>query len=136
MSSLPIEKVVWLEPGRGIRATGMIPYSLEFFQDHFPAFPILPGVLSLEILKKTAESYFQKVQDAISEIRCFLKQIQQVKFSHYLKPGEKWESHLELLAQEGGQTHWNARLYHNGKTAVSARMALNVIRGFEDLVTS
>ncbi len=130
MSSLSIDKVVWLEPGRGIRATGMIPYSLEFFQDHFPAFPILPGVLSLEILKRTAESYFQKVQDAVSEIRCFLKQIQQVKFSHYLKPGEKWESHLDLLAQEGDETRWMARLYHDGQTAVSARMVLSGTSGF------
>ncbi len=125
MKSLPIEKVIWFEPGQGIRAAGVIPPSLEFFQDHFPSFPILPGVLSLEILKRTAECYLQRIQNELEEVHSFLEQVHQVKFSDYLKPGEEWESYLILTTQQGNETHWSGRLYHQGKVAVSARMLLN-----------
>lgn len=125
MSDLLIDEVVWLEAGKGITARGKIPENSEFFQDHFPDFPVLPGVLALEMLKRTAEHYLQAVHQA-SEEHHYLKQIRATKFHTYLKPGDEWESQLELVSSTGEESHWNARLFHEGKVAVSAKLVLSL----------
>lgn len=123
MSKLSIESVVSCRKGEGIVAKGRIPEGSEFFQDHFPGFPVLPGVLALEMLKQTAESYLQAEGSSHSE-KFFLKHIRATKFHTYLKPGDEWESRLELMSTQADETHWNARLFHQGKVAVSAHLVL------------
>lgn len=110
------EKILWNRAGEGIAASGKVPASAEFFQDHFPAFPVLPGVLSLDILKKTAEVYLGK--------KCRVLKAANVKFSSYLKPGDDWESQLKLAAHNGADSEWDAKLTHQNKTAASAKIFL------------
>ena len=126
MTHLAVEKILWLKPGKGVAASGHIPEKSEFFKDHFPALPVLPGVLALEMLKQTAESYLRST-DA-NQQHFFLKQIRATKFSIYLKPGDEWESQLELVSEEHGETHWNARLFHKGQVAVTAQLTLAASR--------
>jgi len=128
-----LEKILWLHPGEGIAATGRIPETLELFQDHFPDFPILPGVLAIEILKQTAE-HFLHVTGASQGEKSFLKQIQATKFSLYLKPGDEWESQLRLLSQQGAESCWSARLLHKEKMAVSSQFVLMCRGGVEEIV--
>lgn len=123
LSSLALEKILWIKRGEGIAASGRIPQESEFFQDHFPSFPILPGVLALEMLKKTAEHYLQSTAESQNR-HYFLKEIRATKFSMYLKPGDEWESHLELVSEGQGETHWNGRLMHKGQVAVTAKLTL------------
>lgn len=117
--SLQPEKILWNRPGEGIAASGSVPADAEFFKDHFPDFPVLPGVLSLDILKKTAEVYLGK--------KCSVSKVAQVKFSSYLKPGDGWESQLKLLARNGAESEWNAKLTHQNKTAASAKFFLREV---------
>ena len=122
-----LEKILWIRPGQGVAAAGRIPQEAEFFKDHFPAFPILPGVLALEILKQTAETYLHSQSPPVTGPH-FVSRIRGTKFSTYLKPGDEWESRMELIAEEGGQSHWNGRLLHHGRPAVSSYMTLKPIR--------
>ena len=136
LSSLSIDKILWLEPGQGIKAAGRIPEKSEFFQDHFPDFPVLPGVLALEMLKQTAEAYLNAPTPQGENPHYFLKQIRATKFSMYLKPGDEWESDLRLVSQEGCETHWAGKLFHKGKTAVSAELVLAMSLKQENLIGS
>ncbi|MBI3306537.1 MAG: hypothetical protein HYZ84_01850 [Candidatus Omnitrophica bacterium] len=123
MTAVSIEKILSITSGEGITASGRIPLESEFFQDHFPDFPILPGVLALEMLKQTAEAYLEK-NNPEHTTHYFLRQIRATRFSMYLKPGDEWESHLKLMATEGNQTQWLAELLHRGKVAVSAQLTM------------
>ena len=122
MSEFAIEKILWMDRGRGIGAQGQIPAHSEIFRDHFPAFPVLPGVLALEMLKATAE-YYLREGDKTPE-KYFLKRIHGAKFHTYLKPGDVWESRLQLVSTKEGETCWKAELFHQGKLAVSAELIL------------
>ena len=127
MTTLAIEKVLWLKPGEGIAACGRIPKESEFFKDHFPDFPVLPGVLALEMLKQTAERYLESL--ATGEGRhYFLKQIRATRFTKYLRPGDEWESQLRLLQSEGEDTMWDAKLLYHGDVAVSAKLTLAKVK--------
>ena len=123
MTHLVIEKVLWVNEGEGINACGRIPEDSEFFRDHFPGFPVLPGVLALEMLKQTAERYLESLSGSTGQ-HYFLKQIRATRFTKYLRPGDEWESRLMLTQAVGDETAWDAKLYYHGEVAVSAKLTL------------
>lgn len=127
MTTLAIDKVLWLKPGEGIAACGQIPKESAFFKDHFPEFPVLPGVLALEMLKQTAERYLESLATGEGQ-HYFLKQIRATRFSKYLRPGDEWESRLMLLQNTGEETVWDAKLIYNGEVAVSAKLTLAKVK--------
>lgn len=127
MTTLAVEKVLWIKEGEGITACGRIPHDSEFFRDHFPEFPVLPGVLALEMLKQTAEKYLASLSDASGQ-HFFLKQIRATRFTKYLRPGDEWESRLTLLQSSEDETTWDAKLYYHGDVAVSAKLTLAKVK--------
>lgn len=134
MSALSIEKIIWVKEGEGITASGKIPENSDFFKDHFPDFPVLPGVLALEMLKRTAECYLESLRGN-EKNHYFLKQIRATKFTKYLKPGDVWESRLALLDTKENETTWDARLFYKGAVAVSAKLTLAKVRNPESLTS-
>lgn len=132
MTQLAIEKILWIKPNEGIAASGRIPKESEFFKDHFPDFPILPGVLALEMLKQTAEAYFNQQTDARKE-HYFLRELKGTRFSLYLKPGDVWESKLQLVSEEGCTSTWKGELMHDGRVAVTAQLVMEA-RPVQDVV--
>lgn len=122
-----LEEILWIKKGQGIAARGRIPEDSEFFKDHFPGFPVLPGVLALEMLKQTAEHYLR--QSGKSEGYQFsIKKITGVKFSRYLKPGDEWESNLTFESEENNLVKWVGKLLYQGQVAVSAKMILETLK--------
>ena len=49
-----IDRIVELEPGARITATKSLTMAEEYLGDHFPNFPVMPGVLMLEAMTQTA----------------------------------------------------------------------------------
>ncbi len=120
--TLAPEKFLWIRQGEGAAASGNVPKDAPYFQDHFPEFPVLPGVLSLEILKKTAEAYLEKFNPGK---KVSVREMKNVKFSSYLRPGDEWESQVRMVSEAGRITEWDVRLLHQNKVAASARMVLS-----------
>jgi len=135
MSTVSIEKVLWIREGEGIAACGRIPSDSEFFREHFPEFPVLPGVLALEMLKQTAEKYLASLGNGAGG-RYFLKHIRATRFTKYLRPGDEWESRLTLTQSSDEETAWDARLYYHGEVAVSARLTLARVKNPQSSATS
>ena len=45
-----VDRVLSLDPGRSIVASKTMPETEELFRDHFPGFPVIPGVLLTEMM--------------------------------------------------------------------------------------
>jgi 3-hydroxyacyl-[acyl-carrier-protein] dehydratase len=103
-----------------LTANGTVSQDENFFQDHFPNFPVLPGVLMIELLKRSAETYFPKVALRFVEIR-------KVRYAHFLKPGETWESRVELLSGDENLSEWKGQLSSAGRPVCSARFQLQKV---------
>lgn len=114
-------KTEWVRKGEGAAASGQVPQNAPFFQDHFPGFPVLPGVLSLEILKQTADLYLKEFHPGK---KASVKEVSKVKFSSYLRPGDAWESQAKVVSETDAQIEWDVRLMHQGRAAASARMII------------
>lgn len=107
--------------GSCVQANGFVSETADFFQDHFPDFPILPGVLAIEILKRTAE-YGMTQEESLR--KSSLSSVKAVKFAKYLKPGDSWKSEVTLLKKEGDKFFWKGRLLRGEEIAVSAKLEL------------
>ena len=124
----PVGEIRWEETPQGISAEGKLPQTAEFFKDHFPAFPVLPGVLTLEIFKKIAEDFsIRKMENPEMPRRLArLTHLSGVRFSAYLRPGEDWTARLEHENKEG-RIHWKASLSSRGQLAAQARFILEPV---------
>lgn len=90
MRWLFLSKIHELEPGRSVRGEAVFPADLPLFEDHFPRFPVVPGVLLLEAcaqLAGKAIGYTVRKQRGDWPFPV-LSMMQAVKFRRFVRPGE------------------------------------------------
>ncbi|MDX2132404.1 MAG: beta-hydroxyacyl-ACP dehydratase [Planctomycetota bacterium] len=105
----------------------------EYLQDHFPTFPVLPGVLMLEAMVQAA----RRLCDARGMHRAVLGQVRALKYGRFVKPGASLRVEVSLLkALDDGSLEFRGEglLVEAGipaadlPTAVSGRFILRPVR--------
>lgn len=90
MRFILIDKVVSLEAGKQIKTVKSVSLAEEYLADHFPTFPVLPGVLLLEGLIESA-SWLVRQTENFAHSMILLEQAKNVKYKSFLPPGEQIE---------------------------------------------
>jgi 3-hydroxyacyl-[acyl-carrier-protein] dehydratase len=85
---LLVDRIIELEPGK--RAVGYknISANEEYFQGHFPNFPIMPGVLILEAMAQVAGVLLLVMDEYRGQIP-FFAGVDKVKFRQSVVPGDQ-----------------------------------------------
>ncbi len=81
-----IDEILELQPGKQVRAAKFISPDEDYFRDHFPGFPVVPGVLLTEMMAQTAG----KCLDAENTARgkSMLARITTANFRDWVRPGQ------------------------------------------------
>lgn len=92
---LLIDRVTELEPGK--RAVGWKNVSIgePFFQGHFPAYPVMPGVLIVEALAQVG-AIALLTTDALRGKLALFAGIEKVRFKRQVKPGDVLRLEVEI----------------------------------------
>ena len=69
----------------------------EYLSDHFPGFPVMPGVLMLEALTQAGAWLIRELEDFSSSI-IVLKQARTIKYGSFVEPGRQLELRVELVS--------------------------------------
>lgn len=86
MKFILIDKITALDPGRQLTAVKSVSLAEEYLADHFPVFPVLPGVLLLEGLIESASWLVRQHQD-FSNSMVLLESVTNVKYKSFAAPG-------------------------------------------------
>ena len=104
-----IDRIVELEKGKSITAVKNLTMAEEYLADHFPGFPVMPGVLMLESLVQAGAWLMRATQD-FRWSTILLKEARAVRFNSFVVPGKtlqvtltvhKWEGNLCVLKGAG-----------------------------------
>ncbi len=89
-----VDRIETLEPGVQISAVKNLSMAEEYLADHFPGFPVMPGVLMLEAMTE-AGAWLVRVTDDFAHSMVVLAEVRNVKYGQFVQPGET----LRILAE-------------------------------------
>jgi len=118
-----IDSVVALEPNDQITAVKTVAISEEYLADHFPTFPVLPGVLLLEGLVESA-SWLVRISENFKHSMILLEQARNVKYKSFLVPGAQIEYTVDVKTIEENVSSFVGVGVSQGQRIVEARLGL------------
>jgi 3-hydroxyacyl-[acyl-carrier-protein] dehydratase len=95
----------------------------EYLADHFPRFPVMPGVMMLESLFQAATWLVRKSED-FAHSMVVLREARNVKFSSFVEPGQVLVVKATIVKQDDTLTTLKTEATVEGRMAVSAKLVL------------
>ena len=118
-----LDRVVAVDPGKSITAVKGLSLSEEYLADHFPRFPVMPGVLMLEAMTQAAAWTIRLGEDFAHSI-VVLRSARNVKSGDFVEPGKVLTVTAEVLSQDETTTKVKASGTVGGRTSLTARLVL------------
>jgi len=122
-----LDRVVAIDPGKSITAIKTLSLSEEYLADHFPRFPVMPGVLMLEAMTQAAAWTIRIAEDFAHSI-VVLRSAKNVKYGDFVEPGRVLTVTAEVLSQDETTTKVKASGTVSSaggeRTSLTARLVL------------
>ena len=118
-----LDRITECEPGNVLRGLKRLTGGEEYLADHFPGFPIMPGVLQLQSLVEAA-SWLLRLTDDYRHSVVVLREVKSVRFGNLMQPGKALEVTAELVSRDGAAASFKAKGEAEGTQTVSAQFTL------------
>jgi 3-hydroxyacyl-[acyl-carrier-protein] dehydratase len=117
-----IDRIELLSETR-IVAAKQVSLAEEYLADHFPTFPVLPGVMMIEAVTQAAGWLLQhRRQFACSMV--VLKEARNVKYGRFVAPGDVLKVDAEYMKDTSAGAQFKATGFVGQTQAISARIEL------------
>ena len=123
MQFILVDRVTALEKGRRITAVKAVSLAEEYLADHFPNFPVLPGVLMIEALVQTA-ALLVRVTNDFAQSMVVLREARNIKYRSFVKPGHLLHLTLEAKTITTKESSFRSVATVEGQQMVEARLTL------------
>jgi 3-hydroxyacyl-[acyl-carrier-protein] dehydratase len=95
----------------------------EYLADHFPTFPVLPGVLLLQGLVEAASWFVRRTED-FAHSMILLQEARNVKYKSFLAPGAQIEYAVEARSIEVEASRFTGHGTADGQKILEGRFSL------------
>jgi 3-hydroxyacyl-[acyl-carrier-protein] dehydratase len=118
-----IDRIVEVQPGRSLQAVKNLTLGEEYLADHFPTFPVMPGVLMLETLVE-AGAWLLRLSDNFRHSVIVLREARNVKYGTFMEPGRQMTIRVDLVEQDDATATFKGKGETDGQSTVSARFTV------------
>ena len=118
-----VDRIVAFDAGKSIQAVKNLTLGEEYLADHFPTFPVMPGVLMLEALVE-AGAWLLRLSDNYRHSVIGLHEARNVKYGTFMEPGRQMQLAVDLVERDGALAVFRGKGTSEGQQTVSARLTL------------
>jgi 3-hydroxyacyl-[acyl-carrier-protein] dehydratase len=118
-----IDRIIDLVPGQSLVAVKNLSLAEEYLADHFPGFPVMPGVLMLEALTQAGAWLIRDLEDFAHSI-VVLKQARTIKYGSFVEPGRQLELRVELVSHGDRESSFKGSGVIDGQEMVKGRFTV------------
>jgi 3-hydroxymyristoyl/3-hydroxydecanoyl-(acyl carrier protein) dehydratase len=128
-----LDKIIEWKIGESAKGIKNVSLSEDFFDDHFPRHPIMPGVLIVEALAQLSGLLLEATveRDYKKKVKALLSILEKVKFRNISRPGDTLVLNSEILSvhEDSGRVKTIAKV--DEKVIAEAEMIFILI-SFDD----
>jgi len=118
-----IDRIVEVQAGKQLQAFKNLTLGEEYLADHFPSFPVMPGVMMLQAVVETAAWLLRLTEDFRYSI-IVLREARNVKYGSFMEPGRQMRLTVDLQESDATTATFKGKGECEGQTTVSARLTL------------
>ena len=118
-----VDRILSLEAGQSVTATKSLSLAEEYLGDHFPGFPVMPGVLMVESLVQTS-AWLMRHSEQFQYSTILLKEARAVRFNNFVSPGQTLRIDCSVQKKTDRTYTIKGQGTVDGGSAVSARLTL------------
>ena len=118
-----VDRIESIQPGKRIVAIKALSLAEEYLADHFPAFPVMPGVLMVEALVQSGAWLVRLAQDFSKSI-IVLASVRNVRYASFVQPGEVLRCEVDAVEIGDSSAKLKGAGFVGDRQTVSGRLEL------------
>jgi len=118
-----LDRICSFEAGKQLTAVKNVSLAEEYLADHFPEFPVLPGVFMLEAATQ-AGAWLVRLSENYAHSIVVLHEARAVKYADFVTPGHQLIMHVEQTDEDERFVKMKFRGEVEGRQSVSGRIVL------------
>jgi len=119
---LLVDRILEVVPGERIKCLKNVTINEPFFQGHFPAVPIMPGVLIVEAMAQSGGCLFLLSRPQASDVLFYFMGMDKVKFRKPVVPGDQLIFDVEILKMRAKAIKMTAQARVENKVVAQAEL--------------
>lgn len=118
-----IDRIVELAPREKIVTVKAVSLAEEYLADHFPTFPVLPGVMMLQAMVESAAWLVRDAEDFASSV-ILLKDARNVTYKSFVRPGDVLTLAVQCKKLGNGESEFAGIGHCRNEEVIRARFSL------------
>jgi len=118
---LMIDRVINIKPGESAVGIKNVTANEPYFEGHFPAKPVMPGVMIVEAMAQAASIMVTKALDLQDhDLLVYFMGLEKTRFRRVVEPGDQLELHVSVLRPGGKVWKFAGKGMVEGQVAAEA----------------
>ena len=124
MRYILLDRIERIDHSRRLRAIKTVSRSEDFFTDHFPGQPVMPGALLVECMAQAGTALLELSQDL--RIKAILVMVERAKFKVPVRPGDSLRIDASIESHDGAWARLSTSIRVQERVVADANLTFSI----------